>query len=129
MDTADPTSPASEPTHELVRETLVRTRELIRIELALARGELEEDIEKAKRSGVWAAAGIVFASAMLAALVFALVAGLGGTTLIALAVAGAFAVLAAAAAAAAYQIMPRKPLQRTRARLENEVNQLKEHVA
>jgi hypothetical protein len=129
MITADPASPVSAPTHELVRDVLQQTRELIRIELALARDDLEADIEKAKRSGLWAGIGIVFGSAMLAALVFALVVGLGGTAMIALAVAGVLALFAGAAGLAAYQILPRKPLERTRARLESEVNQLKEHVA
>jgi Flp pilus assembly protein TadB len=122
-------SAASAPTHELVRETLEQTRELIRIEFALARNELNDDLAKVKRGGVWAGVGVVFASAMFAALVMALVLALGGTAVAALAVAGGCALLAAVAAVVAFQILPRAPLQRTRARLESEVNQLKEHVA
>jgi hypothetical protein len=122
-----PTSAA--PTHELVRETLEQTRELVRIEFALARDELEGDLERAKRGGVWAGVGVVFASAMLAALVLALVLALGGTAGVALAIASALAVLAGAAGAVSVHTFPRAPLQRTRARLETEFNQLKEHVA
>lgn len=120
---------ASAPTHELVRDTLEQTRELIRIEFALARDELNDDLKKAKRGGVWAGVGVVFASGMLAALILALVLALGGTAVAALAVAGGCAVLTAACGTIAFQTLPRAPLQRTRARLESEVNQLKEHVA
>ena len=121
--------PSSAPTQELLREALEQTRELVRIEFALARDEIEEDLERAKRGGIWAGIGVVFASAMLAALVLSLVLALGGTAAIALAIAGGLAVLAAAAGAMAFQVFPRAPLQRTRTRLGTELNQLKEKVA
>lgn len=129
MLSTESSSHLSAPTHELVRETLEQTRELVRIEFALARDELQDDLAKVKRGGVWAGVGVVFASAMLAALVLALVLSLGGTALAALSVAGGLAVVAAGSAIIALQILPRTPLKRTRARLESEVNQLKEHVA
>jgi hypothetical protein len=129
MITSDSASTASAPTHELVRETLEHTRELVRIEFALARDELKDDLTKAKRGGVWAGVGVVFASGMLAALVLALVLALGGTAPIALAVASGLAVIAAVAASVALRILPRAPLRRTRARIESEVNEIKEHVA
>jgi hypothetical protein len=59
----------------------------------------------------------------------ALVLGLGGTAVIALAVAGILAVIVGVIAGVAYKLFPGAPLKRTRARVKNDVNQLREHVA
>jgi uncharacterized membrane protein YqjE len=116
---------AESGTRALVTAAIGQAKELTRIELALARGELEQEISAAKAmavsSAIAAAAALLALSTLLAGLVvwvdrgwFVLV--LGGALLI-LAVIGA--VLAARRA-------PRKPLQKTRARLGSDVRELKE---
>jgi hypothetical protein len=59
----------------------------------------------------------------------ALVLALGGTAVVALLVALAFLVIAGVAGFVGYSMIPKKPLEQTRHRLESDVNQLKEHLA
>jgi hypothetical protein len=59
----------------------------------------------------------------------ALVLALGGTPLAALGVAGGFVVVGAAAAYSGYRLLPKAPFEKTRRRLQTDVNQLKEHLA
>jgi len=44
-------------------------------------------------------------------------------------VAGGFLVVTAVAGYASYAMIPKSPLEKTRRRLKNDVNQLKEHIA
>jgi uncharacterized membrane protein YqjE len=115
-------------TGELVRQTLEETKELVRIELKLARDELGEDLVQLKSVAILAGVALVLAILTLSTLVVALVLALGGTAIAALLVAAVLLVGAGVTAAVAYKYVPKEPLQRTRARLKNDINHLKEHV-
>jgi uncharacterized membrane protein YqjE len=122
-------SPVSVPTHELVKEAVEGARELVKIEVALALDEVRDDVERLKKVAIWSGVALVLANVLLATLMVALVLGLGGTAVIALAVAGILAVIVGVIAGVAYKLFPGAPLKRTRARVKNDVNQLREHVA
>jgi hypothetical protein len=117
------------PTSELVREVASEMRALVKLEIELAREEVTLELAKARRAGIAAAVGVVTTILVLAMLGVALVLALGGTAIAALVVAGGFLVVSGGAGAYAYVAAPRKPLERTRRRLEADMNQLKEHLA
>jgi uncharacterized membrane protein YqjE len=119
---------AAEPTSTLLRQTIDETKELVRLEIALAREELQGDLRRLKTAAVLAAVAIVLALLTLGTLMVALVLSLGGTALSAVAVSVVLAVVCAATALAAYKNVPRVPLERTRARLASDVRQIGEHV-
>jgi uncharacterized membrane protein YqjE len=116
-------------TADLVREAMDEARELVRLEVELAKEEVREELKMVQRAaigfGIAAATGIIVLSLLSVALVLAL----GGTALAALGVAGGFLVVGALAAWFGYGMLPKKPLEKTRNRLQNDVNQLKEHIA
>jgi hypothetical protein len=125
----DPIEPAAElSTSELVRQALDESRELVRLEMRLAQEELRDDVRKLKWGGIlMALAGAMFVVA-LAMFDVAVVLALGGTANVALIV--AFIVLGEVAVLAffGYRLLPKKPLERTRARLATDVHALKEQV-
>jgi hypothetical protein len=82
-----------------------------------------------KKVAAWGGAGLVLGNVLLATVVFAIVLTLGGTAEIAWAVAGILALMVGVIAAIAYKLFPGAPLRRTRERIQNDMNQLREHVA
>jgi hypothetical protein len=116
-------------TADLVSEALDEAKELIRIEVEIARTEVTREIAQTKKAavafGIAHAAGII----VICLLAVALVLALGGTAVIALAVAGLFLVIGGVAAFIGYALLPKKPLEHVRERLKSDVNQLKEHIA
>ncbi len=116
-------------TGDLVREVLDEAKELVRIEIELAKVEVEKEIAQAKKAAVLFGAALATMVLMLCMLSMALVFALGGTALAALGVAAGLLVVSGAAAAIGYSMLPKNPLERTRKRLKSDVNQLKEHVA
>lgn len=119
---------AAEPTRELLRQTVEETKELVRLELKLAREELREDVRKLKLAAILGSIAIVLGLLVLSTLGVALVLALGGTVMSALGVAALLFVLAGTMALIAYKNVPGVPLERTRARLESDINQFREHV-
>lgn len=116
-------------TADLVREAMDEAKELVRLEVELAKEEVREEIQQVQRAaiafGVAAAASVI----VLCLLAVALVLALGGTALAALGVAAGFLVLGFVSAFVGYGMVPKKPMEKTRHRLQNDVNQLKEHIA
>ncbi|MDB5214682.1 MAG: hypothetical protein JWO86_2609 [Myxococcaceae bacterium] len=116
-------------TADLVREAMDEAKELVRLEVALAKEEVKEELAQVQHAaisfGVAAGASVI----VLCLLAVALVLALGGTALAALGVAGGFLAVAGVAGYLGYGMLPKHPLERTRHRLENDVNQLKEHIA
>ena len=115
-------------TTALVKEALDEAKELVRVEVQLARDEVKTEVKQAEGAaigfGVAAACSMLFLSMLAVALVLAL----GGTALAALIVAGGFLVVCGVSAFVGYSLIPKKPLDGTRKRLESDVHQLKEHV-
>ena len=116
-------------TADLVKEAMDEAKELVRLEVALAKEEVKEELKEVEHAaislGVAAGASLIVLSLLAVAIVLAV----GGTALAALIVAGCFLVIAGVAAYLGYGLLPKKPMEKTRHRLENDVNQLKEHIA
>jgi uncharacterized membrane protein YqjE len=123
-------APASEPSAMELLEAAVRdARELLQVDLALARRELSDELRAVSRAAVGFGLGLAFAVVMLALLGVSLVLALGGTAMTALAVAGGFLVLALVAAGVGFSLLPRKLLSRTRRQVSDDLHQLEEHLA
>lgn len=114
---------------DLVRDAIGDARELIRVEVELARQELKKEAAAAQRAaigfGVALAAGIIALALFAVALVFAL----GGTAAAAAGVGAAFVLVAAVAGGLAYGALPKSPFEQTRARVQADVQQIKESLA
>jgi uncharacterized membrane protein YqjE len=115
-------------TPELVRQTMEETKELVRIEVSLAREELRDDVLQLKTVAIVGSVALVAALLTLSTLVLTIVFALGGTVLVALIATAVLALASGVMAAIAYKQFPKVPLERTRARLKSDINQLKEHV-
>ncbi|MEO6418611.1 MAG: phage holin family protein, partial [Polyangiaceae bacterium] len=116
------------PTGELLREALEDARELVQLEVNLARDEVKQEIHAGVQAaiafGVSGACAILVVAMICVAIVLAI-----GTPVVALLFGLGFLVVSAIAAALGYSRLPKKPLPTTRARVERDVQQLKEHVA
>jgi hypothetical protein len=115
------------PTTALLRDAIDETRQLVRIEVALAKDEARKEIQALK------AAGIAFGIALLAAVlalttIVSTVVVLVGWVVGAI-IAGVSLVLAVVLGLTGYRLLPKNPLVETRKRLEDDLHGLKEHVA
>ena len=128
-DPVDDAVRGSASARELVAQVLSEAKELVRLEVRLARAELKDEIRRAKRAAVAGAIGAVFVILTLAILLVAVVLALGGTAIAALVVAAALAVLGATSLGLAYASMPKQVLEHTREQMKEDVEHLKEHVA
>jgi uncharacterized membrane protein YqjE len=116
-------------TADLVREAFDEAKELVRIEIEIAKSEIEVEIAQAKRAAIGFAIAAAAAVVVLNLLVVALVLALGGTALIALAIAGVMLVIGGIGGYVGYSMLPKKPLEHTRKSLRKDLKELKEHVA
>jgi hypothetical protein len=119
---------SEQSTTQLLREALEETKQLARLEVRLAQNELHEDVRGLKwAAGLFALAAALFIVA-LSMFDLAVVLALGGTVSAALIVAGIVLVEVAVLALIGYRLLPKVPLERTRARWSADVRALKEHV-
>ncbi len=116
------------PTSELVAQTLREARELIELEMKLAKQEVRQELQQAKRAAIVGALALACGMWAVAVLLVALILALGGTALHALIVGAVLLAACGGAAAYAYSAVPKAPLEDTRTRLKNDVNRLKEHA-
>ena len=116
-------------TADLVREAMEGARELVRLEVALAKEEMKAELEHVQRAAVGLGIALASSVLVLCLLSVALVLALGGTAIVALLVALVFLVIGGVAALVGYSKLPKAPLERTRHRLETDMIQLKEHIA
>lgn len=116
-------------TADLVRSALDETRELVRVEVQIAKSELQQELQRSKHAaiafGISSTAGVLVLCMALLALVLAL----GATPLVALIVAGALLVVGGAAGIAGRSLMPKSLLGQTKDRLKGDVRRLREHIA
>ena len=119
----------AEPTAELVREALDETRELVRLEVALAREELTAELSRTKAAvACLGAAGALVVSGvtlMLAAIALAFT----KAWIVSLVLGGILVVLAGAIGFGGWKSIPRKLLGETRERIGSDLKQLKERIA
>lgn len=118
----------SVPTTELMRQILDETQELVRIEARLARDELQGDLLQLRSAAIFGGLALLLGVLTLSTLVVALILAVGGAASVAFVVAAALLLGASGLAFVAYQRVPKPPLARTRARIESDVTQLKEHI-
>lgn len=116
-------------TAELVRGAMNEARELVRLEVALAKEEVKAELKQVQRAAIGFGVALACSLVVLCLLSVALVLALGGTAIVALLVALAFLAVGGLAALIGYGMLPKVPLEMTRNRFENDVNQLKEHIA
>ncbi len=116
-------------TADLVREAFDGAKELVRTEIDLAKEEMKAELVHAERAAIGFGVAAAAAFIVLSLLAVAIVLAFGGTPVAALVVAACFLVLGGLAAYVGYALLPKQPLERTRHRLQADVNQLKEHIA
>jgi hypothetical protein len=118
-----------EPTTDLIREALDETRELVRLEVALAREELKGELTQAKTGGF--ALGSAASAGIAAFTMFMVTIALAFSMkwLAALIIAGILLALACALGLGGWKLMPKQPLGATRERIGSDLKQLKERVA
>lgn len=121
--------PSSVTTLHLVREALDETKELIKLEVLLAKNEAKRELVQARASAI--AFGVATAAALLglAMLLVAVALAIDPRPRTALVLAVVLLIAAGAAGRLGYMRLPKKLLDMTRKRLESDVHQLKEHVA
>ena len=116
-------------TVDLVKEALDEAKELVRLEVEIAKQEVKQEVAQTKKAAIGFGVALAFALVVLSLLAVAIVLAVGGTAVAALAVAGVFLVLGGIAGYLGYSMIPKKPLDKTRRRVKTDVNQLKEHIA
>jgi hypothetical protein len=124
-----PTDERAAPTGELIREALDETRELVRLEVALAREEMRSELAQAKVSAV-ALAGAA-AATLISLTLFLVSVALSFPTmwLAALLIAAVLFCLAAGLWFAGWRALPKEPLADARHRIKTDLKQLKERIA
>lgn len=116
-------------TVDLVREALDEAKELVRLEVEIAKDEVKQEVAQTKKAAIGFGVALAFALVVLSLLAVAIVLAVGGTAAAALAVAGVFLVLGGVAGYVGYTMIPKKPMDKTLTRVKRDVNQLKEHIA
>lgn len=120
--------PETLSTPDLVKQVLTEARDLVELEVRMAKAELREDLSEAKRAAIAGGLAVGIAMLVIAALLVAVIFALGGTVVAALIVAAALAALAAVSIAVAYATAPKSLLGKTREHLKTDASELKEHV-
>ncbi len=119
----------TEPTAELVREALDQARDLVRLEVALAREEVVSELARAKTAAVALGAAGAFAVSGCTMLLVAIALGFSKGWLAALLIGGIVLGLSAAMALGGWKDVPTQPLGQTKERLGADLKQLRERVA
>ena len=124
MNVTDPRPEASAA--QLVREAIDETRQLVKLEVELAKDEMRQELADAKKSaimfGVAAVAALLAAAMMFVSLALAIFPGPIPALVIGVALIAAAAILGFVG----FKKAPKKPLEKTRRRLETDVQVVKE---
>jgi hypothetical protein len=118
-----------EPTAELIREALDETRDLVRLEVALAREELKAEIAHAKLSGISLGSAAAAAVSAFTMFLVAIALAFRWSWLAALIIGVILLFLSGAMGFAGWITLPKRPMTQTRERLESDLRQLRERVA
>jgi uncharacterized membrane protein YqjE len=116
------------PVAKLVEAALREGRELVKVEIQLAKLEAKKEVKKSVKASLGFLVAGMFAFMGFVLLIVALVLALGGTALAALGVALGALVLAVGAALLSYSLLPKEPLEHTRHHVADDLKQLKEHL-
>jgi hypothetical protein len=118
-----------EPTVQLVREALDETRELVRLEVALAREELKGELTRAKAGAIALGTAGGLGVSAFTMFVVAVAVAFALSWLAALVLGALLLMTAGAIGYAGYKAMPRKPLGETKGRIRSDLDKLKERIA
>jgi hypothetical protein len=113
----------------LVREAIDEARDLVRLEVALAREELSEEMGRARGGMIAFGSAAVLAMAGFTMLIATIAFAAGRSWLCALLIGAGLIVLAAGLGLLGWWIVPHSPMSATRARLESGLNDIKERIA
>lgn len=126
---AEPVDAQGEPTPQLMREAFDEVRELVRLEVAMARQEVQGELTQAKAAGIALGAGAALAIAALTMFLVAIAAAFKTIWLAALIIGGIVLLVAGALGYAGWKAIPRRPLAETKERVETDLKQLRERTA
>jgi hypothetical protein len=118
-----------EPTRRLVREALDQTRELVHLEVALARNEVATELAQAKTGAIALGAAAATAISSLTMFIVAIALSFSVMWLAALGLAIVLLLLAVALGFAGHKMFPTRPLAQTKERIETDLSQLKGRLA
>lgn len=114
---------------DLLRDAMGEAKDLVKLEVELAKSEAREELAEAKVSALAFGGAFMGATIGLTMLMVAIVLAFGPRSLPALAIGVALVAAAGVAAFVGYQRLPKKPLGKTFRRLEKDTHMLKEHTA
>ena len=117
-----------EPTRQLVREALDQTRDLVRLEVLLARNEVENELSRAKAGAIALSSAAVAALASFTLFMVAIALAFSIKWLAALIIGIILLFVAGLVGFAGRKLLPTKPLGETSKRIGADLNQLKERV-
>jgi uncharacterized membrane protein len=115
-------------TGDLIREAVDETRSLLKAEVALARDEFRAEVKEFKVAVAALAAAALLLVLGLAFLLMSLILSIPPHWLSALIAGLILVALAAGAGLLGYSLIPKKPMEKTKERLETDVHMLKERV-
>jgi hypothetical protein len=121
-------NPDTENVGALVNEALGEARELIKLEVALAKDEVVREVTKARSAAIALAIAAVALNVAIAMALFAVAVASNATVPVAVGIASALFVTAGIAGARGLRGWPTVFLSRTRRRLEEDVRELKENA-
>ncbi len=119
----------NESTVQLIRDALDEGRELVRLEIALAREEVTTELRQARASAIVCGGAAVAAVASITMFMAAIALAFSVPWFAALVIGATLLCIAGALGFAAYKALPTKPMAQTKARIEADFARLKEKSA
>jgi hypothetical protein len=126
---ATPTPDRDDSSVRLVRDAIDEARDLVQLELALAREELSEELSRARGAGITIGSAAALGVSGFTMLVTTIALASGRAWLVALALGAGLLVVALGLGALGWRVIPHDPMRVTRARLESSLRELKERAA
>ncbi|MGC4087887.1 MAG: phage holin family protein [Polyangiaceae bacterium] len=115
-------------TVEIAKQALAEAKELIELEVRLAKVEAIAELKRLRSAAIGAGIATALTLLGLGALLLSLVLALGASALTALGVASLLLLGAMLSGAYAYSRLPKAPLDQTRERLKDDLKRLREHA-
>ena len=123
-----PQSQSPETTAELAREALGELRELVTLEVALAREEVKAEIAQLKTAAITLGIAAALAMAALSLLLVTVAAAISPMWFAALVIGATLVAAAVTVGTLGYRSLPRRPAPLTRERLESDLERLRERM-
>jgi hypothetical protein len=125
---SNPPAAAEEPTGDLIRDVINETRQLVQLEVALAREEVRIEMGRARLAGIVLGTAAGTGLSGLTVCLVAIVLTFSIPSVAALAMGAGLLSLAAVGGWLGWKRLPKRPMNETRSRLEADFKQLKEHI-